>query len=168
MLGRRGPRTTLSTAAGGETTPPRPLKGEGGERTGERHRGVAKGGMRGAVDNNNYYTRRSFANAVLRGWLATWGGQEGRSVDAVGAGNGRPLSRPVASGGGRGRVRGEARRGRRVILKWDRYASLSRALYLLSRALSTIASFSLPSYISCSFLIPHPCPLYTWPFVSPP
>jgi hypothetical protein len=27
MLGRRGPRTTLSTAAGGETTPPRPSEG---------------------------------------------------------------------------------------------------------------------------------------------
>jgi len=68
MLGRRGPWTTLSTAAGGETTPPRPFK-EG--QMGERHRGVTKGGVRGAVDNNNYYTRRSFANAVLRGWLAT-------------------------------------------------------------------------------------------------
>lgn len=157
MLGRRGPWTTLSTAAGGETTPPRPSKGG---QTGGRHRGVTKGGVRGAVDNNNYYTRRSFANAVLRGWLATWGGKVGRSVDGVGAGNGRPLSRPVTSGGGRGRVRGETQEerggGRRVILKRDRYASLSRALFLLSCALSTIASFSFPSYF---LLFPHSPPL---------
>lgn len=47
--------------------------------------------MRGRrVDNNNYYTRRSFANAVLRGWLGE-GGKVGRSADGVGAGNGRPL-----------------------------------------------------------------------------
>lgn len=96
MLGRRGPWTTLSTAAGGETTPPRPTNGG---QTGERHRGMTKGEVRGAVDNNNYYTRRSFANAVLRGWLATRGGKKGRSVDGVGAGNGRPLSRPVTQAG---------------------------------------------------------------------
>lgn len=59
---------------------------------------MTKGGVRGAADNNNYYTRRSFANAVLRGWLATRGGKKGRSVDGVGAGNGRPLSRPVTAG----------------------------------------------------------------------
>lgn len=158
MLGRRGPWTTLSTAAGGETTPPRPSKGG---QTGERHRGVTKGGVRGAVDNNNYYTRRSFANAVLRGWLATWGGKVGRSVDGVGAGNGRPLSRPVTSGGGRGRVRGETQEGgggRRVILKRDRYASLSRALFLLSCALSTIASFLLPLLFLALPSFPTPIP----------
>lgn len=72
----------------------------------------------------------------------------------VGAGNGRPLSRPVTSGGGRGR--GEGVGERRVILKRDRYASLSRALFLLSRALSTIASFPFPSYF---LLFPHSPPL---------
>lgn len=129
---------------------------------------MTKGGVRGAVDNNNYYTRRSFANAVLRGWLATRGGKKGSSVDGVGAGNG-PLSCPVTSGGSRGRVSAETREGggRRVILKRDRYASLSRALFLLSMCslYDCLVSLSLP--ISCSSLIPHPCPLYTWSFVSP-
>lgn len=39
MLGRRGPWTTLSTAAGGETTPPRPSNGGEGEDRREASRG---------------------------------------------------------------------------------------------------------------------------------
>lgn len=94
----------------------------------------------------------------FEGGDARW---EEREV-GVGAGNGRPLSRPVTSGGGRGRVSGKRTRGgrgegeRRVILKRDRYARLFRALFLLSRALSTIASFPFPSYF---LLFPHSPPL---------
>lgn len=70
--------------------------------------------MRGTVDNNNYYTRWSFANAVLRqGVVGDWGGCGERgeggkmSVNEVGVGNGRPfyLARLQAGDGGR-----EARR----------------------------------------------------------
>jgi hypothetical protein len=86
------------------------------------------------VDNNNYYTRRSFANAVLRGRgrrgsaRAGRGGrrERGRSVDKVGAGNGRSLACPVMRGSGK-RMRGKTKGRREVILKWDRYASPSRA-----------------------------------------
>lgn len=93
------------------------------------------------------------------GWRRGAGKKGGRWTGRVGAGNGRPLSRPRSQAG-------EARRegGRRVILKRDRYASLSRALSL-SLSLRLPCSPSPP--ISCSSLIPHPCPLYTWPFVSP-
>jgi len=78
--------------------------------------------VRDAVDNNNYYTRRSFANAVLRRGrgLAGDAGREGRrggargrrergirergrsEVDKVGAGNGRSLACPVMRGSGKG------------------------------------------------------------------
>lgn len=61
----------------------------------------------------------------------------------------------------RGRLRkGEWRdgtRARRVILKRDRYASLSRALFLFSRALSTIAS-SPPPPPGHFLLFPHSPP----------
>lgn len=70
------------------------------------------------MDNNNYYTRRSFANAVLRqGVVGDWGGcGDGgggkMSVNEVGVGNGRPFylarhKREKAEG----RVTDETKRG---------------------------------------------------------
>ena len=58
-----------------------------------------------------------------------------------------------------------------MILKRDRYASPSRcslpSLPVLSLRLPRFSPFSPFPPISYSSLIPHPCRLYTWPFVSP-
>jgi len=70
MLGRRGP-TDHPVHGGwrGDHATTTVEGGGGGKRGGrvKRHRRVTKSGVRSAVDNNNYYTPRSFANAVLRG-----------------------------------------------------------------------------------------------------
>lgn len=68
----------------------------------ERERQMTEGGVRGTVDNNNYYTRRSFANAVLwrKGVSGEGRAQQGGLLDEASAGETLrcPLSHPVRSG----------------------------------------------------------------------
>lgn len=119
------------------------------------------------MDNNNYYTRRSFANAVLRRGVSSVGWEVGERsgcrerLAAIWPGYRR-------RGTGR-RVRERKRDGRGKILKRDRYASLSRALFLLQYSLYDcfVLLFLLPR-ICLLFLPLSPLPLlYTRPLVSP-
>jgi hypothetical protein len=67
----------------------------------EKERETEGGVERHTVDNNNYYTRRSFANAVLRRkGVEVREGRQGGLLDEVSAGETLrcPLSRPVRSG----------------------------------------------------------------------
>lgn len=137
------------------------------ERGVDETRGIPRDGVRGRrVDNNNYYTRRSFANAVLRGWLGEGVEREGGEV----GGRSRCRERSQAGEAEERMNRRGARGGRRAILKRDRYASLSRVLSSFSAA---VPSLRLPRspHPSHFLLFPHSplpmCPLYTWPFVSP-
>lgn len=130
------------------------------------------------MDNNNYYTRRSFANAVLRqGVVGDWGGCGDRgggkmSVNEVGVGNGRPfyLARLQEGEGGReGDRRDEKGEEKGVILKRDRYASLRSLPSSMYSLYDCLLLLLLPFSFSYFLLFSHfpSLLLYTWPLVLP-